>query len=73
MSVPLIFVGNLAGLSSLGVPGMPWHSQILADQLTLSEPGGAGYAHHITTGTPDFQTFLRPWVVLYYYCAYYEI
>ena len=25
-----------AGLSSLGVPGVPWHPQILADQLTLS-------------------------------------
>ena len=23
-----------AGLSSLGVPGVPWHTQILADQLT---------------------------------------
>ena len=28
--------------------------QILADQLTLSQPGGADYAHHITTGTPGF-------------------
>ena len=27
---------------------------ILADQLTLSQPGMAGYAHHITTGTPGF-------------------
>ena len=35
-------------LSSLGVPGMPWrHPQILADQLTLSQPGGAAYAHYI--------------------------
>ena len=39
------------GVSSLGVP---WHPQILADQLTLSQPGGAGYAHHITTGIPGF-------------------
>ena len=38
-----------AGLSSLGV-----HPQILVDQLTLSQPGGADYAHHITTGTPGF-------------------
>ena len=29
-----------AGLSSLGVPGVPWHTQFLADQLTLSQPGG---------------------------------
>ena len=36
-----------AGLSSPGVP-------ILADQLTLSQPGRADYTHHITTGTPGF-------------------
>ena len=28
---------NIAGVSSLGVP---WHPQILADQLTLSQRGG---------------------------------
>ena len=28
--------------------------------LTLSQPGVADYAHHITTSPPDFQTFLRP-------------
>ena len=44
----------LAGLSSLGVPGVPWHTQILADQLTLFQPGGTDYAHLITTGTPGF-------------------
>ena len=42
---------NNTGLSSLGVP---WHPRILADQLTLSQPGGADYAHYITTGTPRF-------------------
>ena len=26
----------------------------LADQLTLSQLGGADYAHHINTGTPGF-------------------
>ena len=35
------------GLSSLGVP-------ILADQLTLFQPGGIDYAHLVTTGTPGF-------------------
>jgi uncharacterized Zn-finger protein len=45
-----------AGLSSLGVPGVPWHPQILADQLTLSKPRGADYAHQIIL---DFQTFRR--------------
>ena len=39
------------GVSSLGVP---WHPQILADQLTLSQPGGTDYAHLITTDTPGF-------------------
>ena len=43
-----------AGVSSLGVPGVPWHTQILADQLTLFQPGGTDYAHLITTGTPGF-------------------
>ena len=42
-----------AGLSSLGVPGVPWHTQILADQLTLFRPRGTDYAHIITTGTPQ--------------------
>ena len=35
-------------------------SQILADKLTLSEPGGADYAHQMILSSPDFQTFLRP-------------
>ena len=47
--------GNrLSGVPSLGVPGVPWHTQILADQLTLSQLGGTDYAHLITTGTPGF-------------------
>ena len=51
-----LHIGNLttAGLSSLGVPGVPWHTQILADQLTLFQPGGTDYAHLITTVTPGF-------------------
>ena len=36
-----------AGVSSLGVPGVPWHPQILADQLTLSQPRGVDYSHQI--------------------------
>ena len=43
-----------SGVSSLGVPCVPWHTQILADQLTLFQPGGTDYAHLITTGTPGF-------------------
>ena len=37
-----------------GLPGLPCHPQILADQLTLSQPGWADYAHHNTTDTPGF-------------------
>ena len=43
-----------SGPSSLGVPGVPWHTQYLADQLTLFQPGGTDYAHLITTGIPRF-------------------
>ena len=36
-----IFVNiHITGVSSLEVPGVPWHTQILADQLTLFQPGG---------------------------------
>ena len=38
----------------MGVPGVPLHTQILAEQLTLFQPGGTDYAHLITTGTPGF-------------------
>ena len=47
-------VSQFTGLSSLGVPGVPWHTQILADQLTLFQPGETDYAHLITTSTPGF-------------------
>ena len=53
--------GILVGLLSLGVPGVPsvpWHTQILADQLTLFQPGGTDYAHLITTGTPGLSDLL---------------
>ena len=40
------------GVSSLGVPGVPWHTQILADQLTLFQPWGTDYDHLITNSTP---------------------
>ena len=36
------------------MPGVPWHTQILADQVTLFQPGGTNYAHLITIGTPGF-------------------
>ena len=44
------------------VPGgagdaMPWQPQILADQSTLFQPGGADHAHQINAGTPGFSDF----------------
>ena len=62
-SQPNVCLWVSPGVSSLGVPGVPWHSQILANQLTLSQPREADYAHHIILTPPDFQTFLRPWLV----------
>ena len=56
---------NYSGVSSLGVPGVPWHPQILADQLTPSQPVGADYAHQIILAPPDFQIFLQPWITRY--------
>ena len=55
-----------SGLSSLGVPGVPWHTQILADKLNLFSPEfgvsvdptptrGADYAHRITACPPRFE------------------
>ena len=38
----------------MGVPDVPWHTQILTDQLTLFQPGVTDYAYLITTGTPGF-------------------
>ena len=54
-----------AGVSSLDVPDVPWHTQILADLLTLFQPGGTDYAHLITTGTPRFSDL--PTALLAYY------
>ena len=34
------------------MPGVPWQPQILADQLTLSQPGKADYAHQIILAPP---------------------
>ena len=42
-----------SGLSQVGGWGVP-PTQFLADQLTLSQPGGADYTHHITTCHPGF-------------------
>jgi hypothetical protein len=51
---------NMPVAHTTGVPEVPWHPQILADQLTLSQPRGADYAHQIILTPSDFQTFQRP-------------
>ena len=57
-NVEIFILVSSPGLSSLGVPGVPWHTQILADQLTLFQPGGTDYAHLITNGTAGFSDLL---------------
>ena len=37
--------------------------QFLADQFTLSQPGGAHSPHPVLRARPDFQTLRRPWHV----------
>ena len=44
---------------AIAPPPHPTSPQILADQLTLFQPGGADYAHHITTRPPT-PWFFRP-------------
>ena len=52
--VSLHFGGDLAYcVSSLAVTGVPWHRQILADQLTLSQLGGRLFPQNNTV-TPVF-------------------
>ena len=66
------YVMKISGVSSLGVPGVPWHPQILADRLSLSQPRGTDYVHLITTGTPGFSnlpTALNLTVKEYKNCA----
>jgi hypothetical protein len=55
----------------MGVPGVPWHTQNLADQLTLFQPGGTDYAHLITTGTPGFSDL--PTALNYTYLLYWTL
>ena len=49
-------MADLVGTAGMAEPG----GQILANQLTLSQPGGADSAHQIATCPPDFQTFRHP-------------
>ena len=51
---PFVAENSWSLIPGLSEPGMPTYPQILAGQLTLSQPGGADYAHYITTGTTGF-------------------
>ena len=42
----------------------------LSEQLTLSQPGGADYAHHINTGTPGFSDLPTALTFIYLDHAY---
>ena len=44
-----------------GGRGGPVPPHFLADQLTLSQPGGAHYPHPVLRAPPDFQILRRPW------------
>ena len=48
--------GNIApAWNTVSRPVVPWGAGgAMADQFTLSQPGEADYAHHITTGPPGF-------------------
>ena len=59
MRISGIHISHLnTGVSSLGMPagvaGVAMAPHILADQLTLSQPGGADYAHQMILAPPDF-------------------
>ena len=59
-----IICWNYVGLrpvASGGLRGLK-PSQFLADQLTLSQPGGAHSPHPVLRAPPDFQTLRRPWI-----------
>ena len=43
---------KLAISKTLGMPGVQWQPQIFSDQLTLSQPSGADYAHQIILAPP---------------------
>ena len=47
--------GGWGGWGTFSLP-----PQFLADQLILSQPGGAHYPHPVLQAPPDFQTLRRP-------------
>ena len=51
----------VAGMLEGGRQGGRTPPQFLADQLTLSRPGGAHYPHPVLLAPPDFQTLRHAW------------
>ena len=56
----IVYSMYFAGMHQEGGQGGQLPPQILADQLTLSQPGETDYAHHITTCPPGFLTLAAP-------------
>ena len=54
-------LNSKAGPSPGGGLGGLQPPQFLADQLTLSQPGGVHYPHPVLQAPPDFQTLRRTW------------
>ena len=55
---PFISENSWSLIPGLTEPGMPLYPQILEDQLTLSQPGGADYITTGTTGIADLHEAL---------------
>ena len=43
-----------------------WSHQVLVATLTLFQPGGADYAHHILMSPPSFESNRRAWAYYFY-------
>ena len=56
----LNFQGRLQSCRKRGGQGGTCPPHFLADQLTLSQPGGAHYPHLVLRAPPDFQTLRQP-------------
>ena len=54
-----LFVINHNIFTKIWASCAPTH--FLANQLTLSQPGGAHYPHPVLCALPNFQTLRRPW------------
>ena len=65
ISIYFLINSAIAGMSQTGGQGGRTPPQFLADQLTLSRPGGAHYPHPVLHAPPDFQTLRHAWTPLH--------